>query len=421
MGEIAEDVLNIDRAMRWGFNWDLGPFELWDALGVAATVARMQKDDIAVPLWVTQMLESGVTSFYDPAKATYYDVPKRQHVLEPHDPRTVTVASLAKHPSRVVAHNPSASLIDGGDGVLVAQVHTKMNIIDVDVMAMMEEGVARAQRDFRALVVANDGPHFGAGFNLMLLVDAIKRRAYGDIDAMIGRFQQVGQLLRYAQVPTVSAPFQFTFGGALELAMATTASQAHAESYMGLVEAGVGLVPGGGGCLRLLERVTQDARFTDGVDPLPAVGMASLQIATAKVSTGAHDARRLFYLRQTDGISLSRAQLFTQAKARAIGLAEAGYTPPVPPVLRAAGADAGATIKLRVWSMVEGKHVSAHDALVAGHVADILTGGQAAAGATISEQHVLDLERAAFLSLCGEEKTQARIESMMLTNKPLRN
>ena len=190
---------------------------------------------------------------------------------------------------------------------------------------------------------------------------------------------------------------------------------------MGLVEAGVGLVPSGGGCLRLLERTTADARLIDGVDLLPAVGAASLQVATAKVSAGAHDARRLFYLRQTDGISLNRAHLVAHAKARALGLADAGYTPPVPPVLRAAGADAEATIKMRVWAMTEGHHASAHDGKVAGHIARILTGGGVSPGQAISEQYVLDLEREAFLSLCGEEKTQARIESMMLTNKPLRN
>lgn len=423
MGEIADDVVNIDRAMRWGFNWDVGPFELWDALGVKDTVARMQGDGLTVPEWVLTMLAGDHHSFYgtDGGHLSFYDVAKGSRVLLPVDAQAIDTHALAQTAGKQVSHNPSASLLDGGDGALILQVHSKMNIIDLDVMAMVEEGVQRAQKDFRALVLANDGAHFGAGFNLMLLHEAIKKSAWSDIEAMIARFQQVGQLLRYCTVPTVSAPFNLTLGGALELAMATDACQAHAESYMGLVEAGVGLVPGGGGCLRLLERATADARIIDGVDLLPAVGMASLQVATAKTSSGAHEARKLFYLRATDGISLNRAHLTAHAKARALGLAAAGYTPPVPPLLKAAGADAEATIKMRVWAMTEGRNASPHDGKVAGHIARILTGGQVPAGATITEQHVLDLEREAFLSLCGEEKTQARIESMMLTNKPLRN
>ena len=281
--------------------------------------------------------------------------------------------------------------------------------------------MARADAAARGLVLANDGEHFGAGFNLLLLYRAMQAKAYDQIEAMIARFQNVGQRLRYASVPVVAAPFQYTFGGALELALACDARQAHAESYMGLVEAGVGLIPGGGGCMRLLERATQAARMVDGVDLLPFVGAASLQVATARVSTGAEEARRLFYLGEQDGITLGRDQLLGDAKGRALGLAMGGYRPPVPASLRAAGVDAAATIRMRIWAMMEGKHVSAHDGLVAAKAAHVLCGGDRPQGAHISEEDVLALEREAFLSLCGHEKTQARIESMMLHNKPLRN
>ena len=429
MGEIADDVASIDNAMRWGFNWELGPFEAWDAIGVDRSIKRMQAEGMAVPAWVLQMQKNGCPAFYEHASSQgdkapgqrYYDGGKGSYVGRPHDAKELSFALLKSDAKRLLQHNAGASLVDLGDGCVALEVHTKMNTITLQVMDAVERAVDVAEQHHQALVLANDGEHFGAGFNLMLLVEAMKKGAWGEIETMIARFQQVGQRLRYARIPCVSAPHQYTFGGALELAMACDATQAYVESYMGLVEAGVGLVPGGGGCLRLLERVTNDARQLDNVDLLPFVGAASLQIATAKVSTGAEDARRMFYLRPSDGVSLSRSHLTADAKGRALGLAMAGYRPPLPAQLKAAGTDARATLQQRIWSMVEGRYISQHDAHVGVKVAHILCGGDRAPMAALSENDVLDLEREAFLSLCGHEKTQARIESMMLHNKPLRN
>lgn len=423
IGEIADDVVNVDRAMCWGFNWLLGPFEAWDAIGVRRSVERMRQENMRVPKWVQAMLDAGTESFYGDVdgRPGFWDVQRAARVALPVGERELRFEVLKKRPKAIIEDNKAVSTVDLGDGIWALEVHTKMNTIDVDVMAGIERSVARAEREARGLVLANDGEHFGAGFNLLLLYQAMQARAFDQIETMIARFQNVGQRLRYASVPVVAAPFQYTFGGALELALACDARQAHAESYMGLVEAGVGLIPGGGGCMRLLDRATQAARLVENVDLLPFVGAASLQVATARVSTSAEEARRLFYLGEADGITLDRASLLGDAKGRALGLALAGYRPPVPASLRAAGVDAAATLRMRIWSMVEGKHVSAHDALVAGKAAHVLCGGDRPQGAHISEEDVLELEREAFLSLCGHEKTQARIESMMLHNKPLRN
>jgi 3-hydroxyacyl-CoA dehydrogenase len=423
VGEIANDIVNIDRAMRWGFNWELGPFEAWDAIGVPASLERMKKEGIAVAPWVEAMVKAGRTTFYDGSQAAprYYDVNSKTSATKPRDPHAIRLAAVHEDKSRVVKENMGASLLDLGDGCLCLEVHTKMNTIDSDVIEMIGHAVEEAERNFEALVVANDGEHFGAGANLMLIYMAAQQKAWDQIQSVVKGFQDNVQALRYAQVPVVSAPFQYTFGGAAELAMGADASQAHAETYMGLVEVGVGLIPAGGGCLRMVERWTESVGSVEGADLLPFVGQASLNIATAKVGTGAEEARRLRYLLPTDGISLNRDHQLYEAKMRALGMARAGYRPPRPKVLRAAGIDAAKTIGMRVWGMMESGFATAHDGLVANKVAYVLCGGNVAAGAEVSEQHFLDLEREAFLSLCGEEKSQARMQSILMTNKPLRN
>ena len=423
IGEIADDVLSIDRGMRWGFNWELGPFEAWDAIGVQAAAERMDKEGIAVAPWVQDMLAGGRTHFYEGPRGEvrFFDVKSRAPVPEPPDAARLTFAALHARPSKIVKQNMGASLVDLGDGCLALEVHTKMNTVDDDVFAMLRDGVSEAEKNFAALVVANDGEHFGAGANLMLIYMAAQQQKWDDIDAMVRSFQGAVQGLRYSQVPVVAAPFNYTFGGAAEIAMGCDACQAHAETYMGLVEVGVGLVPAGGGCLRLVERYTEAVQAVEGADLLPFVGAASLTIAMAKVSTGAEEAQRLRYLRPQDGICLNRDHLLHRAKKQALGLSHAGYRPPRPRQIRAAGVDAASTIGIRIWSLREGGFASDHDALIAGKVANICCGGQVGQGTQVDEQHYLDLEREAFLSLCGEEKTQARMQSILLNNKPLRN
>jgi 3-hydroxyacyl-CoA dehydrogenase len=423
VGEIADDVVSIDRAMRWGFNWELGPFEAWDAIGVAASVERMERDGLAVPAWVKDGVVRGGGSFYSggPAARTYFDVQTRRPRAVPQDPSHIEIEAQKSQPSRVIRKNLGASLVDLGDGALCVEVHTKMNTIDADVIAMLVEGVREAEANFEALVIANDGQHFGAGANLFMIFAAAQQKKWDQISSVIRGLQSALQGLRYAKVPVVAAPFQYTLGGGAELAMAADQCQAHAETYMGLVEVGVGLIPAGGGCLRMVERFTAPISGVEGADLLPLIGQASLNIAMAKVSTSADEAKALRYLQPEDGISLNRNHLLQHAKQRALGLARSGYRPPRPRLFAAAGADAAATIGARIWGMVEGKWATPHDALLANKVAHILCGGTVAAGSARTEQDYLDLEFEAFLSLCGEEKTLARIEHMLKTNKPLRN
>jgi 3-hydroxyacyl-CoA dehydrogenase len=423
MGEIADDVVNVDRAMRWGFNWELGPFELWDALGVRKTVERMTQDGLKVPEWVGNMLASGRESFYAGGASTreFYDSKTKAAKPVPRSTRELTVAAQKDNKANVVATNSGASLVDIGDGVLCLELHTKMNTIDGDVIAMVNKAVDIAEERFDAIVIGNDSEHFSAGANLMMIVGAAMQKKWDQVDTMIAGLQAALMRLRYARVPVVGALSQFALGGGTELAMACDAVQAHAETYMGLVEVGVGLVPAGGGCLRLVDRYTSAISDVEGADLLPHIGQASLNVAMAKVSSGAEDARRMRYIRPTDGISLNRDFLLYEAKQRALGMARAGYRPPRPPLLKAAGYDAAKTISVKTWGMVEGRWASAHDALIANKLAYILCGGAVAAGTELSEQHYLELEREAFLQLCGETKTHQRIEAMLTTGKPLRN
>jgi 3-hydroxyacyl-CoA dehydrogenase len=423
VGEIADDIVNIDRAMRWGFNWDLGPFEVWDALGVRTTVERMGAESREVPSWVLAMLAQGQERFYaaEGTEPSFVDASTSRPVPLPRHPRHLSLARLRRDTRNIIKENAGAALIDLGDGVLCAEVHTKMNTIDGDVIALLSEAVDIAEQQFQAIVVANDADHFSAGANLGMIVGAALSKQWDQIDRIIAGLQNSLQKLKYSRVPVVSAPCQYTLGGGAELAMASAASQAYAETYMGLVEVGVGLVPAGGGCLRLVERFTSGVADISGVDLLPLIGEASLNIAMAKTSTSAAEARVLRYLRPTDGISFNRDFLLYEAKQRAVGLAQAGYRPPLPVPLRVAGYDAAQTIGMRIWGMVAGKFASEHDALIAKKIAHILCGGMVAEGTLVTEQHILDLEREAFLQLCGEKRTHERVEHMLKTGKPLRN
>jgi 3-hydroxyacyl-CoA dehydrogenase len=421
LGEIADDVVNVDRAMRWGFNWDLGPFEAWDAIGVQESVARMEKEGIALPDWVKELAKAGGSFYSGGAKSPqFFDYQSRSTKPVPFGPKELRIAAL-KDSGKLIKKNIGASLVDLGDGALGIEVHTKMNTLDPDVIAMFGQAVEAAEKDFEAIVIGNDGEHFGAGANLMLIMMAAQQKAWDQVEKIIRGLQASLQQLKYSRVPVVAAPFQYTLGGAAEVAMAADACQAHAETYMGLVEVGVGLIPAGGGCLRMVERFTDEPAKIKGVDLLPFIGEASLNVAMAKVATSADEAKKLRYLRQTDGISLNRAELLHAAKWRALGMARAGYRPPRAGLHSAAGYDAARTISARIWAMVEGGYASEHDALIANKLGHILCGGFVAAGSEVGDQHYLDLECEAFLSLCGEQKTLDRIGHMLMNNKPLRN
>lgn len=419
VGEISDDVTAIDDAMRWGYNWDLGPFETWDALGFAATTDRIIADGIALPESIKQMRQKGVSSFYREDGAVY-DLKKGDYAPGRQDPRLVTVTQARQGKAAVLA-NDGAEAWDVGDGVLAVTFKTKANSIDADVISMLTQAADRAERDFRAIVVANQGEHFCVGANLFALLVAAQNQDWDGIRATVRGYQNATQRLKYAHVPVVIAPFGMAVGGGLELCFAGDAVQAAAETYSGLVEVGVGLVPGGAGHLNMLWRVLENV--PEGVTPntYEYVTQVFKNIALAKVATSADEAKALGFFRRSDGVSFDKARLFHEAKGRAVGLAEAGYHPPAPKAFRLPGESGIATLGMMVDTLVAGGYASEHDAVIARKVATVLCGGAGGASRDVTEAEILELEAEAFVSLCGEPKTMERVMHMLQTNKPLRN
>ncbi|MBX7100738.1 MAG: 3-hydroxyacyl-CoA dehydrogenase/enoyl-CoA hydratase family protein [Myxococcaceae bacterium] len=422
LGEIADDYVNVDRAMRWGFAWDIGPFETWDAYGVKEGVERMKALGLKPAAWVEQMLASGRTRFYEPkgVEDTFYDVTKKASVQVPRDARHLSVEIL-KRGNKQLKHNDSASLWDMGDGVLLLEFHSKMNSIDDQITELMEQSVDEAEKNFKGLVIGNDGGNFSAGANIGALLMAIKSDEFEVVRKMVGRFQQANQRMRYSSIPVVTAPFGLTLGGGAEVTMGGNAVQAAAELYMGLVEVGVGLIPGGGGNLQLMRNVYGPHAGNKDFDPLPFLKKLFLTIGTAKVATSAEEAREACFLSAQDGISMSRDTQLADAKARCLGLANAGFLPPRPTTFLLPGKSGAATIDMMLYDMQLNHQISEHDRKIGRTLARVLTGGDVSTATQVTEQQLLDLELEAFLSLCGEEKTQDRIMFMLEKGKPLRN
>jgi 3-hydroxyacyl-CoA dehydrogenase len=417
--EIADDIVNIDSAMRWGFMFEKGPFEVWDIIGVEKSVARMKADGLKVPAWVDEMLAAGRTSFYGVDanhQTTYWDPKSKAAVVLNEGPRVQTFLNLKRDEKKVVADHYGTTLVDLGDGVLAVEFHTKMNVNGLnEALDLCESG------KFDALVLANDGRNFSAGANLLLIGLAAREGQWDTIENMVKAFQDVCVRLKYSSIPTVAAPFDLTLGGGAEMALWCNRIRAHAELYMGLVEVGVGLIPGGGGNIEMLARTLEggidDASFLS--DKL--IQRAVETVAMAKVGTSAEECRELMYLSQNDGVTLNRRHVLAAAKAEALGMASAGFTPPRRRTFRLPGRSAFATFEMGLGAMKDGHFVSEHDLKIALKVAHVMTGGDCTPRVKVSEQYLLDLEREAFLSLCGEEKTQARIGFMLENNKPLRN
>ncbi|MFH1131274.1 MAG: 3-hydroxyacyl-CoA dehydrogenase/enoyl-CoA hydratase family protein [Pseudomonadota bacterium] len=424
IGEIADDVVNIDNAMKWGFNWELGPFETWDAIGLAESVERMKKDGIKVPQWVTEMLESGKTSFYAGTSSTptYYDVRKKDYQDIPQDARHIRLPALREQ-NKIVKNNAGATLFDIGDGVLLLEFHTKMNAVDDQVIGMLHQSVDLAEEQgYNGLVIGNEHKDaFSAGANLFAVLMAINQKQWKALEEMISSFQQANLRLRYSDIPVVVAPAGLALGGGAEMAMAGDATRAFAELYMGLVEVGVGVLPAAGGNLEMLERFCGNLPDDPTFDPFPFIRRAFENVALAKVSIGAEDARMLGMLRPNDSISLNRDLLFYDAKQMVLGMARAGYRRPRPMKFRLPGPSGAATFASFVNTMVESGWATEHDAKIAKKVAWVLCGGETTTRIKVSQQHILDLEREAFLSLCGERKSQDRMQHMLMKNKPLRN
>lgn len=420
--EIADDIVNVDRGMRWGFGWDLGPFETWDAIGVEKALARMTELGIEPAPWVREMVAAGRTSFYgvDDTRDTYWSFSTAAKDIVPESPRALRIEHL-KRGNRKVKENFGATLWDMGDDVLLLEFHTKMNSIDDDIIKMMHTAVDLAEANYKGIVIGNDATNFSAGANIMALLMAAKTGQYDSIRTMIEGFQSANQRMRYSRVPVVAAPGGLTLGGGAEAAMGANAIQARAELYMGLVEVGVGLIPGGGGNLQLLRNVMGPFSEDKDFDAFPFLKKVFLQIGMAKVATSAEEARAAGFLTAADGISLNGDFALSDAKARVIGMHDAGFRPPRPTLFRLPGRSGAATIDMMLYDMEVNGTVSAHDRLIARKLASVLSGGDCAPGSLVTEDRLLELEAEAFLSLCGEEKTQDRLGFMLQNGKPLRN
>ncbi len=422
--EIADDIVNIDNAMRWGFNWEAGPFQSWDSLGVATLVKRMEAEGRSIPPLVREVAENGVGSFYHDDQ--YWDWNSHSYQPLPASARRLSMTRARAAGARVVKENRGASLIDLGDDVLGIEFHSKMNALDDDIATMLAEGVEEAKANWRAIVVANDAPDFSVGANLAQVLMASRMRQFQLIERSVNKLQQANMALKYSSVPVVVAPAGRVLGGGCEIVMHGQHVRAAAETYLGLVEVGVGVVPAGGGCKEMLLRwQTLSQKVTHEGGPFAPARHAFEIVAVATVATSADDACTYGFLKKSDAVTLDRERLLEDAKADALALAAAKakgeWTPPEPASIRPAGSGARMVLEQQVDNLRLVGKVTEHDVVVAGKLAWVLTGGEHAPTETLTEQDILDLEREAFLSLCGMPATQARMDHMLKTGKPLRN
>jgi 3-hydroxyacyl-CoA dehydrogenase len=432
--EISDSVVEIDRAMRLGFNWELGPFELWDAAGVEATVARMKKEGRPVAANAERLLAAEKKTWYedDPRSISgrgYFDLVTANYkpVAVPAGVWSVAAAKKAKG---VVKKNSGASLIDLGDGVGCIEFHSKMNTLGSDIVQFVSQTLkpGGAGDNFEAFVITNDAPNFSVGANLMLLLMSAQEEEWDEVDLAIRAFQGMTQAIKFSPKPVVIAPFGMTLGGGVEMSLHGAARQPHAELYMGLVEVGVGLLPGGGGCKEMLLRAIDSASTIrpggrgESVELMEAMKRAFEAIGMAKVSTSAQEARGLGLLSPSDRITMNRDRVVTDAKNRALELLRSGYEPPQSRMdIPAPGENILAALKMGIHLMRQGEYITEYEVKIGTKVAEVLCGGNVTAGTPVSEQYILDLEREGFKSLCGEKKTQERIQYTLKTGKTLRN
>jgi 3-hydroxyacyl-CoA dehydrogenase len=424
LGESADDIVSIDNAAKWGFGWEIGLFETWDALGVAETCARMQSDGLALPPVAQALLDAGLDSFYaeKDGRLHFFDLAARQYRPVPVGPNQIVLAHVKKA-GGVVEETEGCSLIDLGDGILCAEFHTKMNVIDRAVLDTLKQGAARVNAgDFEGMIVANQGPHFCAGANLKVILDAIVNKDWQAIDDLIRAFQDSLMALRFCHGPVVAAPHHYTFGGGIEVCLHAARVVFTGETYGGLVEAGVGVIPAGGGTKEMLRRALAFAPAgVAGAEAFPFVQRAFDTISLAKVSGSGLDLVEFGLFTDCDRLEVNADHLVRRAKDVCRSLILEGYRAPRPTMLRALGEPARAVLDSQVYQYRLAGYASEHDALIAGKLAWVLTGGDRVPGTQLTEQDVLDLEREAFVGLCRTEKTRERIEHMLATGKPLRN
>ncbi|MEO6590561.1 MAG: 3-hydroxyacyl-CoA dehydrogenase/enoyl-CoA hydratase family protein [Pyrinomonadaceae bacterium] len=421
--EIADTIVEIDNAIKWGFGWEIGVFEAWDAIGVKESVERMKAEGQKIPENVQKMLDSGAETFYkyENGQKSFYDLVTGGYKPIA-DKAGVIFLKSVKDRTGVIKSNSAASLIDIGDGVACLEFHSKMNSLGGDTVQMLKYAVDEVEKNHTGLVVGNQGGNFSAGANIMMILLAAQEEEWDDIEMGIRQLQSAVMRLRYSSKPVVTAPYGLTLGGGCEISMHGNKTRAAGETYIGLVEVGVGLIPAGCGTKELTMRAMDKAKATPDADPLAFLKKTFETIAMGKVATSAQEARSMGILRDSDAISLNGDRLIADAKADVLALASTGYVQPVERTdIFVMGEQAQAAIKLALHMMRQGGFISEHDHLIGTKLAKIMSGGDFNHSAYVSEQHLLDLEREAFLSLCGTKKTQERIAGMLKTGKPLRN
>jgi 3-hydroxyacyl-CoA dehydrogenase len=422
--EICDNIVGIDNAMKWGYNHQLGPFETWDAIGVKEAVEVMKKLKKKIPKKVEEMLKNGFKTFYLKKEdgLYFYDFETKEYVkLEP-DPRIILLPDL-KDRNKVVKKNSSATLIDIGDGVACLEFHTKMNAVDDGMIEMILGSCDVVERDFVGMVVGNHATNFSVGANVFKVLIAIQKGDWDILEQQIADFQNANMRMKYLSRPVVTAPAGLALGGGCEIAMHGAKCQPCGETYIGLVEVGVGVIPAGGGCKELMVRMTEglpDGVIDAGLNLQHLYAKAFENIAMAKVATSAVEGMELGYIRKTEGISLSRDQQLWDAKQAVLGLAKF-YRKPTPVQIPVMGENFRGMADAILYNMRHGNYASDYDVHVSRKVAHIMSGGDCAEGTLVTEEEILALEREAFLSLCGEKKTQDRIMHMLNTGKPLRN
>ncbi len=430
MPEISDHIVDVDRAMRWGFAWEIGPFEIVDALGLPAFAEQIKKEGRTLPEIFEKALASSRKSLYESEKGvtSVFDLTTTS-LKKVEEPAGILILKNLKDAGREVERNSGASLIDLGDGVVCCEFHAKMNAIGVDLIAMLHKGLKRLEKDFDAMVIANQATNFSVGANLMLVLVGAQEQEWDELHMAVKQFQNVNLAIKYAPKPVVAAPQGMALGGGCEISLHAAKIQAAAEAYIGLVEAGVGLIPGGGGTKEMLIRANENAASGDDLDLFHTLRPVFENIATAKVGSSAEECRELGYLRRGDGYSMNRDRLVADAKQVALALARGGWKPAASSwqegaqstQIKVLGESFLTAAKMAIHLMVRGGYASDYDAQVARQLANILAGGSLSAPQFVSEQYILDLEREAFVSLCGEKKTQERIAHTLKTGKPLRN
>lgn len=422
--ETSDDIVSVDNACRWGFRWELGPFETWDAIGVSRSIERLRREGVEIPVWVDQMLAGGCETFYQKENGRtvgYYDPASKAYRPLPVDPDIVSIGDL-KADGKELNRNSGASLMDMGDGVLLLEFHSKANALDDDIFNMALTALDELEKhEWKGLVIGNQGEHFCAGANIFVIAVAAQQGQFDLIDAAVRKMQRIMQGLRYSPKPIVAAPFGMVLGGGCEIVLAASRAVAAAETYIGLVEVGVGLVPAGGGCKEIVRRVISPPMQIPNTQVQAFLQRAFEQIGLAKVATSAAEARRMKILTERDRIVVNQDFLLAEAKHAVLEMVREGYRPPAPQKIYAAGRDAYAALQIALHQFHEAGYASDHDVVIAKELGRVLTGGELSAPNWVDERHILDLEREAFVALCREPKTIERIWYMLQHNRPLRN